>query len=80
MQAVTKEDINQKFLGDGKQEQQQEQPNLAQQAVEYLDKEVLAPAVAYEEQPLETKLKGLQPNTSEVPSALYSDMQALGLL
>lgn len=66
MQAVTKEDIHQKFLGGGKQEQQQEQPDLAQQAVEYLDKEVLTPAVAYEEQPLETKLKGLQPNTSEV--------------
>ena len=69
MQAVTKKDIEAKYSkGD---QDLQEAPSLQQQAADYLQKEVLAPAEAYSGQSLDQKLQGLTPNYTQARRYLH---------
>jgi len=76
MQAVTKKDIEVKYSkGD---QNLQEAPSLQQQAADYLQKEVLAPAEAYSGQSLDQKLQGLTPNYTQVRRFLNQTFAAGG--
>ena len=69
MQAVAKKDVEVKYSkGD---QDLQEAPSLQQQAADYLQKEVLAPAEAYSGQSLDQKLQGLTPNYTQARRFLH---------